>query len=274
MRHPVPEPEWPESYVQSFANDRVEVYGDSSDPHHTMMYQNRLRRVLDMVKKYARLGAKILDVAAAQGNYTLALAEQGYDVTWNDIRAEVAGYVKLKYERGTVTYKAGNVFEMDFPECFDVVLALEIIEHVAHPDVFLQQALRLVKPGGLLIVSTPNGGYFRHHGPKFSECRDSSVYEEIQFKPDADGHIFCLNPAEFRQLAQSAGLEVIEMALFNTVSTTGHCKLRYLHLPRWLIGAFESSVQRTPMKLQQMMCAAMLCACRRSSATGMTGETR
>lgn len=264
MRHPVPQPEWPESFVQSFANDRVEVYGDSSDPHYTIGYQNRLRRVLDMVKRYARQGDRILDLAAAQGNYTLTLAEYGYDVTWNDIRAELADYVKLKYESGTVTYKAGNVFEMDFPECFDVVLALEIIEHVAHPDVFLQQALRLVKPGGILIVSTPNGGYFRHHGPKFSKCRDSSIYEKVQFKPDADGHIFCLNPLELRHLAQSAGFEVTEIALFNTVATMGHLKLRYLHLPMWLIGFFEKSVQLSPMNLQKILCAAMLCVCRRS----------
>jgi 2-polyprenyl-3-methyl-5-hydroxy-6-metoxy-1,4-benzoquinol methylase len=137
MRHPAPQPDWPEICMQSFANDRVEVYGDSFERHHTILYQNCLGRVLDMVKRYARPGAKILDLAAAQGNYTLALAEQGYDVTWNDIRAELVDYVNLKYERGTVTYKAGNFFEMDFPECFDMVLALKIIEHVAHTDVRL-----------------------------------------------------------------------------------------------------------------------------------------
>jgi len=89
--------------VQSVTNDRVEVYGGKSYPHHTILYQNRLRRVLDMVKRYAMPGAKILDVAAAQGNCTVALAEQDYDVTWNDIRAELADYVRLKYESGTVT---------------------------------------------------------------------------------------------------------------------------------------------------------------------------
>lgn len=31
MRHLIPQSDWPQSYVQSFANDRVEVYGDSSD---------------------------------------------------------------------------------------------------------------------------------------------------------------------------------------------------------------------------------------------------
>ena len=70
MRHPVPKPDWPESFVLSFAYDRLEVFGDSSDTHHTIGYQNRLQRVLDMVKRHARPGAKILDLAAAQGNYT------------------------------------------------------------------------------------------------------------------------------------------------------------------------------------------------------------
>ena len=95
MRQPVPQPDWPESYVKSFANDRVEVYGDSSDRHHTILYQNRLRRVLDMVERYARPGAKIPVLAAAQGNDTLSLAEHGCDVTWNDISAELADYIEL-----------------------------------------------------------------------------------------------------------------------------------------------------------------------------------
>jgi len=275
MKQPVPQSDWLESWRKSFACDRKEVFGDCSDPHYTIGYQNRLHHVVDLVKRHARPGGtKILDLAAAQGNYTLTLAEHGYDVMWNDIRAELADYVKLKYERGTVAYKVGNAFEIDVPECFDVVLALEIIEHVAHPDVFLQQTLRLVKPGGILIVSTPNGGYFRHHGPKFFECRDSSVYEEMQFKPDADGHIFCLNPAEAQQLARNAGLEVIEMALFNTVSTMGHLKLRYLHLPTRIILAVERSAQWIPMRLREKICAAMLFACRRSSANGQTGKPK
>jgi 2-polyprenyl-3-methyl-5-hydroxy-6-metoxy-1,4-benzoquinol methylase len=274
MKQPVPQPDWPESWRKSFLCDCKEVFGARSDPHYTILYQNRLRRVLDLMKRHALPGAKILDLAAAQGNYTLTLAESGYDVTWNDIRAELADYVKLKYEFGTIAYKAGNAFELIFSECFDVVLALELIEHVAHPDVLLQQTLRLVKPGGFLIISTPNGGYFRHHGPKFSGCKDSSVYEEMQFKPDADGHIFCLNPNEVQQLARNAGLEVIELALFNTVSTMGHLKLRYLHLPMWLIWLFERSIQLTSMKLREKTCAAMLFAGRRSSANGPTGKPK
>jgi 2-polyprenyl-3-methyl-5-hydroxy-6-metoxy-1,4-benzoquinol methylase len=64
----------------------------------------------------------ILDVAAAQGNYTVALAELGYDVTWNDIREDLAGYVRLKLEHGRIDFAPGNVFELSFPAPFDGLL--------------------------------------------------------------------------------------------------------------------------------------------------------
>jgi hypothetical protein len=47
-------------------------------------------------------GATILDLAAAQENFTLALAERGYRVTWNGLRTDLAGYVQKKHERGEV----------------------------------------------------------------------------------------------------------------------------------------------------------------------------
>jgi cyclopropane fatty-acyl-phospholipid synthase-like methyltransferase len=43
------------------------------------------------------------------------------------------------------------------PNGFDVVVASEIIEHVAHPDVFLRNALQLAAPGGRLLLSTQSG---------------------------------------------------------------------------------------------------------------------
>ncbi len=86
-----------------------------------------------MVRRSAPPGARILDVAAAQGNFTLTLAEPGYEVTWNDLRHELAEYVRLKHEHGVVHYLPGEIFGLDASEPFDVVLATEIVEHVAHP---------------------------------------------------------------------------------------------------------------------------------------------
>jgi 2-polyprenyl-3-methyl-5-hydroxy-6-metoxy-1,4-benzoquinol methylase len=167
-------------------------------------------------------GATILDLAAAQGNFTLDLAERGYRVTWNDLRADLVGYVQRKYERGDVIFIAGNAFELPFAEGFDCVLFGEVIEHVAHPDQFMANISRLVKPGGVAVMTTPNGRYFRNGLPRFSDFPDPSVFEAEQFKPDSDGHIFLLWPDEIRRFAQQSGLIIEQQTFFTTPLTNGY----------------------------------------------------
>ena len=149
-------------------------------------------------------GGSILDVAGAHGNFTVPLAEKGYRVTWNDLRGELAGFVKLKYEYGHVEFAPGDIFKLAsaWTACFDGVLALEVIEHVAHPDQFIASMAAMLKPGGRLFVSTPNGRYIRNDLPRFSDCPDPSVYEAVQFKRNADGHIFLLDAAELLSMAR------------------------------------------------------------------------
>jgi 2-polyprenyl-3-methyl-5-hydroxy-6-metoxy-1,4-benzoquinol methylase len=109
------------------------------------------------------------------------------------LRADLADYVRLKYETGSITFAPGNAFELALAERFDAVLATELIEHVAHPDEFLRQLAGLARPGGVLIVTTPNGAYFRNKLPRFSDIPDPSVLEQSQFQPGTDGHLFVLH---------------------------------------------------------------------------------
>ena len=86
-----------------------------------------------------RLGAEMVSVDASEANIKTAMthAEQGgLDI---DFRA---GTVEALIEAGEAP--------------FDVVLNLEVVEHVADPDQFLVDCAGLVKPGGLMIVATLN----------------------------------------------------------------------------------------------------------------------
>jgi len=225
MKQPILDPSWHESWKYSFQYDLVEIYGSKQHLDHAYAYQNRMQHVLDMIQSIAALGAKILDVAAAQGNFSLLLAEQGYEVTWNDLREELVGYVQLKYQSGTIHFASGDVFSLNFEDHFDIVLITEIIEHVAHPDDFLRKISQLIKPGGFIVMTTPNGEYFRNNLPRFSECADPSIFESVQFKPNADGHIFLLYLDEIEKLADTANLLVSEVRFFNNPLTNGYLKL-------------------------------------------------
>src|SRR5439155_10644657 len=143
-------------------------FGEIRNRGYAYAYARRRDETLALIQKVAQPPQSILDVAAAQGNFSLALAELGYSVTWNDIREELADYVRLKYERGSLEFAPGNAFELGFENRFDIVLITEIIEHVAHPDQFLRQVAQLVKPGGHIVMTTPNGGYFLNRLPRFS----------------------------------------------------------------------------------------------------------
>jgi 2-polyprenyl-3-methyl-5-hydroxy-6-metoxy-1,4-benzoquinol methylase len=239
---------WPESWKYSYPYDLEEVYGEITNRGYAYAYDNRRKQTIRLLTQVLAPGARILDIAAAQGNFSIALAEMGHDVTWNDLREDLAGYVRLKYERGKLNFAPGNAFELSFPSLFDAVLITEIIEHVAHPDDFLVKTAQLVRPGGYIVMTTPNGAYFRNRLPKFSDCADPSVYEAAQFKPNSDGHIFLLHPNEIQPLASRAGLEVEAVALFTNPLTNGHMKMEIVlrALPRRLVSSIEAVTQRLP----------------------------
>jgi 2-polyprenyl-6-hydroxyphenyl methylase/3-demethylubiquinone-9 3-methyltransferase len=247
------EPGWPPSWKESYAYDLQEIYGEVSHRGYAYAYQRRRQATLDFVTDVLPVGARILDVAAAQGNFSLTLAEMGYDVTWNDLRADLAGYVRLKHERGTLHFAPGNLFELELDAPFDGVLITEVIEHVAHPDDFLRQTSRLLKPGGYVVMTTPNGRYFRNTLPKFSECTDPGAYEAVQFKPNADGHIFLLHPDEIEGLAEGAGLRVDAVSFFTNPLTHGHLKSEPLLrvLPLGAVDAVERLGRRLPIRLRE-----------------------
>jgi 2-polyprenyl-3-methyl-5-hydroxy-6-metoxy-1,4-benzoquinol methylase len=253
MRQPYPEADWPTSWKNSYQIDLEEVFGRISNYGYAYAYDVRRRKTLDLLARGLPSTAKVLDIAAAQGNFSLSLAEQGYCVTWNDLRDDLAGYVKLKHTSGDITYAPGNAFDLNFEELFDAVLITEVIEHVAHPDSFLAATARLVRPGGCIVMTTPNGAYFRNTLPRFSECEDPSIYESEQFKPDGDGHIFLLYQDEINQFAQASGLVVEELQYFTNFLTSGHMKTSHLlHiLPRSFVEAIEVGTQLLPNKIAE-----------------------
>jgi 2-polyprenyl-6-hydroxyphenyl methylase / 3-demethylubiquinone-9 3-methyltransferase len=104
-------------------------------------------------------GIDLLDVGCGAGLFAEPLARLGADVVGVDPapaavqaarhHAEETG-AKLAYCTGTVEDLAAE------PRLFDVVSAMEVIEHAADPKRFVAAAASLVKPGGLLLVSTLN----------------------------------------------------------------------------------------------------------------------
>jgi 2-polyprenyl-6-hydroxyphenyl methylase/3-demethylubiquinone-9 3-methyltransferase len=104
-------------------------------------------------------GVDLIDVGCGAGLFAEPLARLGADVVGVDpSSASIDAARRHAEETGAnVAYRAATVEELGAePRRFDVVSAMEVVEHAADPRSFVAAAASLVKPGGLLLASTLN----------------------------------------------------------------------------------------------------------------------
>lgn len=105
-------------------------------------------------------GLRLLDIGCGGGLVCEPMTRLGASVTGVDAsEANIKTALTHAQEQGlTIDYRAGTAEGLiaagEAP--FDIVLNLEVVEHVADPAQFLADCARLVKPGGLMIVATLN----------------------------------------------------------------------------------------------------------------------
>ena len=101
-------------------------------------------------------GLDILDIGCGGGLVCESLARLGGNVTGADADAQAVEVAKVHAKESGLKIKYENKPAEDIKKQFDVVLALEIIEHVKNPAEFVSSVSKLLKPGGLVIFSTLN----------------------------------------------------------------------------------------------------------------------
>ena len=102
-------------------------------------------------------GKSVLDVGCGAGLLCEPLARLGGAVTGVDAAPENIAAAKAHAAQSgfNIDYRAGELSDQNLGQ-FDIVTAMEVIEHVADPAAFLAQLIAHLKPGGLLLLSTPN----------------------------------------------------------------------------------------------------------------------
>ncbi len=102
-------------------------------------------------------GKRVLDLACGTGYGTAILGAQGAQVTGVDISAAAIRLARKRHGGDNLSFAIADCFDLPFAAAsFDVVVANEMIEHVADHDALISEARRMLVPGGLLLVSTPN----------------------------------------------------------------------------------------------------------------------
>jgi 2-polyprenyl-6-hydroxyphenyl methylase / 3-demethylubiquinone-9 3-methyltransferase len=104
-------------------------------------------------------GLRILDIGCGGGVLSEPLARLGASVTGVDPAENNIAVAQHHAEQSglTIDYRTTSAEALaEASETFDIVLAMEVVEHVADFDLFVEVAAALVKPGGLMFVATLN----------------------------------------------------------------------------------------------------------------------
>ena len=143
-------------YHKSFDNELYTYYakykGETKDQVYNSLTKKSYLQVLNLLESFGG-GNKILDVGCGNGSFVDAAMEQGYEVKGIELSqtaVDIAQAFNLPVQN------------IDFFSCeievssYDVLSMFEVIEHLPEPVLFLKRAEQVVKPGGLIYLTTPN----------------------------------------------------------------------------------------------------------------------
>lgn len=102
-------------------------------------------------------GKRVLDIASGEGYGSHLLAEAAAHVTGVDIAPEVVEHAKVRYAADNVDFRQGDCAAIPLPDAsVDVVVSFETIEHHDKHRDMIAEIKRVLRPDGLLIISSPD----------------------------------------------------------------------------------------------------------------------
>lgn len=108
-------------------------------------------------------GLDVLDAGAGEGYGSEILAASAASVTGVDLDADVVRRAEARYP--SARFQAADLMALPYPDhAFGAVVSLQVIEHLHTPQEFLAECARVLVPGGLLVLATPNRLTFSPNG--------------------------------------------------------------------------------------------------------------
>jgi SAM-dependent methyltransferase len=102
------------------------------------------------------VGKHVLDAGCGVGYGSAFLGEAARSVVGVDVSGEAIDYARARYGGGNVEFAVGDLQQLERADAeFDAVVAFEVIEHLPQPERFVAEARRVLRPAGVLVVSTP-----------------------------------------------------------------------------------------------------------------------
>jgi 2-polyprenyl-3-methyl-5-hydroxy-6-metoxy-1,4-benzoquinol methylase len=170
-----------------------------------------------------RNGERLVDIGCGSGAFSIGAARRGYEalgLSWDERNQQVAAE-RAELCRARATFRILDIRTLgNFPELreqFDVAISCETVEHVLDDRKLFRDMAACLKPGGRLLLTTPNANYIpivKHHMGPFSSVEDG-------------GHLRKgYSRAMLTELCTQSGLVVEEFSFCSGVVSQFICRLQ------------------------------------------------
>lgn len=139
---------------------KFEIEGDHFflDNHFIEMAQSQIphwKRIIRLINQF-KYNGNLLDLGCGNGTFLYQAKLAGYNVEGQDISPYFINYCKTQYD---FNIYEGELNYLNLPsEHYDVITMFDVIEHHLHPLELLQEIKRILKPDGILVISTHDIG--------------------------------------------------------------------------------------------------------------------
>lgn len=183
---------------ENYAYWAEHIFPASEPVRREKIHRPWLARLQDLMARYGIAPGVLLEIGPGFGTFCAVAQESGVFETV--LAVEPTPELAAACRRRGLTVIESRIEDIgaDVPQA-DVVVSFEVIEHLFRPRDFVRQARRLVKPGGLLLLTCPNGEGF-----------DIAVLGAGSQAVDAE-HVNLFNPRSLAHLVASEGFEVLEV---------------------------------------------------------------
>ena len=183
----------------------------SGHPMQRFWHHGKLTMINRLIRQHLEADSKVLEIGCGAGNLLLQAAVPGSYPVALDLAKQALTFVRSRLREAMSGIEAprdfmciqsiGEFLPLE-GESFECILLSEVIEHLEVPQISITEAARVLRPGGRLLVTTPN---YRSFWPLMEQ-----VVDRLNMAPKMAGeqHISRFHPTSLKKLLIESGLQI------------------------------------------------------------------
>ncbi|HMQ49028.1 MAG TPA: class I SAM-dependent methyltransferase [Saprospiraceae bacterium] len=175
-------------------------------------YRNRYQFIQRSLRRMAEKHkfALALNLGTGEGDYDQMIAAHCHRLKSCDINEQDIAFAKaLNAGVSNIEYAVENALALSYPgDHFDLLISVDVIEHVGQPEQMVKEVSRVLKPGGLAMITFPSLDFPFTYDP-INRILSFFSKKRIPQGAYAFGHEYLVSRKDFRQWAATYGLEVV-----------------------------------------------------------------